>query len=312
MTTDTARSTTDALQSAVWETLRNFGRIGASYPVYFRRPACWEAVDAEELLRLENLRGYFTRAINEWSDHPSEEDQRAAASRFLRRYIGSIAAAALIPLSGGVALDVAIPRVQLLIRSDLTLGTVIDLDGATVYGSAARPTAWPVPAVSLPSVEELRHRAFESLFRDHLVPAFERVYSAIGVSEKLIWTTAAESIEYMYEHARPYFDDAGWAPVGQDRAVVQFADTVPGIVGANPMKGLLEWEDFGDPEVPGPRQLRRICCVNYVIPGRAGQGAGSGYCRTCGLLSASERQRLWRRYLAQHREETSCRWPPLG
>jgi ferric iron reductase protein FhuF len=184
---------------------------------------------------------------------------------------------------------------------------VIDLTGATVYVSAARPTTWPIKAVSVPSVEELRSRALESLFRDHLVPAFERVHSAIGVSEKLIWTTAAESIEYMYEHARPYFDDAGWAPLDEDRAPIHFADTVPGIQGANPMKGLLEWEDFGDPEVPGPLQLRRVCCINYVIPGRKPQ-----YCRTCGLLSASERHRLWRQYVAQHREETSCRWPPVG
>jgi ferric iron reductase protein FhuF len=306
VTADTLQSTTDPLQAAVWATFRNFGRIGASYPVYFRRPACWETVPAEELLRLENLRGYFTRAINEWSDHPSEEDQRAAASRFLRRYVGSIAAAALIPLSGGVALDVAVPRVQLLIRSDLTLGTVIDLAGATVYASPARPTRWPIEAVALPSVEELRQRAYESLFRDHLVPALERIHSAIGVSWKLIWTTVAESIEYMYEHAPPYFDDAGWAPIAEDRAVVR-ADTVPGIEGANPMKGLIEWEDFGDPEVAGPVQLRRVCCVNYVVPGR-----GTPYCRTCGLLSASERHRLWRQYVAQHREETSCRWPPLG
>ena len=304
------QATAASLQSAVWGTFRNFGRIGASYPVHFRRPTCWEVVAAEDLLRLENLRGYFTRAISEWSDHPSEEDQRAAASRFLRRYVGSVAAAALIPLSGGVVLDVAIPRVQLVIRSDLTLGTVVDLAGATAYVSPVRPTTWPIEAVSLPSVEELRQRAYERLFRDHLVPALERIYSVIGVSWKLMWTTVAESIEYLYEHAPPYFDDAGWAAVAEDRDVIR-ADTVPGIAGANPMKGLLEWEDFGDPEIPGPQQVRRVCCVNYVVPGR-NTGQTGGYCRGCGLLPAEERHRLWRLYLTQHREETSCRWPPLG
>jgi ferric iron reductase protein FhuF len=307
VTTDTVQSTTDPLQLAAWETFRKFGRIGASYIVYFRRPACWETVPAEELLRGENLSSHFTRAINEWSDHPSEEDQRAAASRFLRRYVGSIAAATYIPLSAGVPLDVAIPRVHLVIRSNLTLGTVIDLAGATVYVSPERPTTWPIEAVSLPSVEELRARALNSLFRDHLVPALERVHFAIGVSWKLIWTTVAECVEYMYEHARPYCDGAGWAPLDEDRRVIHHADTVPGIEGANPMKGLLEWEDFDDPEVPGPTQVRRVCCVNYVVPGR-----GTPYCRTCGILPAEERHRLWRQYVAQHREETSCRWPPLG
>jgi ferric iron reductase protein FhuF len=305
---------TDPLQSAAYATFRKFGRIGASYPVYFKRPGGYEAVPAEELLRPENLRGYFTRAINEWSDRPTEEDQRAAASRFLRRYAGSIVGASLISLSGGVALDVALPRVQLLIRADLTLGSVVDLAGATAYVSPARPTAWPIEAVSVASAEELRRRAYQSLFRDHLVPAIDRVHSAIGVSWKLIWTTVAESIEYMYEHGRPYFDDAGWAPIAEDRAVIHLAGMVPGIEGANPMKGLIEWEDFGDPEIPGPVQLRRVCCVNYIVPGRGSRASDptSGYCRSCGLLSAEQRHRLWRRYLTGHREETACRWPPLG
>jgi ferric iron reductase protein FhuF len=303
--------TTDPLQLAAYATFRTFGRIGASYPVYFRRPQGWETVPAKDLLDLENLRTYFTRAISEWSDHPTEEDQRAGASRFLRRYIGSIAAATYIPLSAGVALDVGISRVQVLIRNDLTLGTVIDLDGAAVYVSKARPTTWPIEGVPVGSVEELRGRALESLFREHLVPAFERVREVIGVSKKLIWTTAAESIEYMYENARPYFDSAGWLPLDEDRAVIHSADTVPGIDGPNPMKGLLEWEDFGDPDVPGPVHMRRVCCVNYVVPGRGTTQTG-GYCRTCGILPPEERHRLWRLDVAQLQEETSCRWPPLG
>ena len=302
--------TTDPLQSAAYATFRNFGRIGASYPVYFKPPGGYEVVPAEDLLELENLRGYFTRAINEWSAHPSEEDQRAAASRFLRRYIGSIAGCALMPLSGGVALDVALSRVQFVIRADLPLGTVVDLEGATTYVSPARPTAWPIGGVPVATVEELRRRAFERLFRDHAVPATGQVHSAIGVSWRLIWSTVAESIEYMYEHARPHFDDAAWASIAGDLAVID-ADSVPGIEGPNPMQGLFEWEDFNDPEIPGPVRLRRVCCVNYIIPGRGSVRSG-GYCISCGLLSAEERHRLHRQYLTQRREEPSCRWPPLG
>jgi ferric iron reductase protein FhuF len=67
--------------------------------------------------------------------------------------------------------------------------------------------------VPVATVEELRQRAFERLFRDHVVPAVEQVHCAIGVSWKLIWSTVAESIEYMYKHARPHFDDAAWASI---------------------------------------------------------------------------------------------------
>ena len=65
-----------------------------------------------------------------------------------------------------------------------------------MYMRPERPTTWPVEAVAVPSVEALRARALESLFRDHLVPAFERIHSPVGVSEKLIWTTVAECVEY--------------------------------------------------------------------------------------------------------------------
>jgi len=43
------------------------------------------------------------RSILEWTDTPAVEDRRAAASRFLRRYCGTVVSAALIPLGSGVA-----------------------------------------------------------------------------------------------------------------------------------------------------------------------------------------------------------------
>jgi ferric iron reductase protein FhuF len=295
------------LERAMFESFSKFGRIGSSYRVYFEQPSYEEVVSCEEALDPDRLRTYFTRAIKDWSDHPGEEDQRAAASRFLRRYCGSIAAATTIPLANGVALDVSIPRVSLLVRNDMMLGTVLDRAGAREFVSPERPTTWPIDATPVPTVGELRTRAFESLFRDNLVPAFERIREAIGVSTKLLWSTAAESIEYGYEHARPYYDDLGWVPIEQDRAAIHFADTVAGVDGPNPMRGLLEWEDYDDPEVPGPLQVRRICCVNYVVPGREPR-----YCRTCGLLTTEQRHELWRLYHKLHREETECRWPPTG
>jgi hypothetical protein len=296
-----------SLERAVRAAQAKFGRLGASYPIYLNPPPGVEVVPQAELLDLANLSRYFERSIREWTDHPEDEDIRAAASRFLRRFCGSVAAAALVPLANGVAVDVSIPRVSLLIRRDMTLGTVLNLDGAEVYTSAGRETTWPVDGRTLPTATELRRRAFESLFAENLVPSFERVLQAVHVSPRLLWTTAAESIELMYEYGRVYFDEDSWKPLEEDRLAVHFDAMLPGVAGQNPMLGLLDWEQFDDPLLPGRYQVRRICCVNYVIPGRK-----PSYCRTCGLLSAAERWELWRRYVVANQQAIVCPWPPLG
>jgi hypothetical protein len=289
--------------------MARFGRMGASFPIFVEPPPPWyEVVPCEELLDRANLSTYFERSISEWTQHPEEEDVRAAASRFLRRFCGSIAAAALIPLANGIAWDVSIGRVSVIIRKDMTLGTVLDLDGADIFTSPERPTTWPLEDTTpLPTAAALREKAFKSLFGDHFVPAFARVLDVVKVSPRLIWTTAAESIELLYEYARPYYDKASFEPLAEDREAIHFGATIPGVDGPNPMLGMVEWETFDDPLLPDPVQLRRVCCVNYVVPGR-----NPSYCRTCGLLSAEERHQQWQRYVIAAREATSCAWPPVG
>jgi Ferric iron reductase FhuF-like transporter len=296
-----------SLEGALRAALAKFGRIGASYPLYIKAPLGIEVVPQPELLDFANLSSYFERSINEWTDHPEDEDGRAAASRFMRRLCGSVAAAALVPLANGVAFDVSIERVSLIIRNDMTLGTVLDLDGAEIFTSSDRPTTWPVNACRVFSTTELRERALRNLFADNLVPSFERVLQAVRVSPRLLWTTAAESIELLYEYGRPYFDEESWRPLEEDRLVLHFGASLPGVEGPNPMLGLLDWERFDDPLLPDQYQVRKICCVNYVIPGRK-----PSYCRTCGIISAEQRKELWRRYLVANRDATVCTWPPRG
>lgn len=297
----------DPLREAVYRAQAAFGRVGASYALHRERPAGHEVVTCEELLDVANLRTYFTRAISEWSADPGEEDQRAAASRFLRRYVGAISAASLMPLTNGVAIDVSIPRVSLVIRRDLTLGSVVDLAGSDIVVSPDRPTTWPVEGTSVGTTEELRAHAFASLFAGNLVPAFDRIQEAVGVGRNLLWSTAAECIEYLYENGHPFLDAGLWSRVEEDRAVVHGGDTVPGIVGPNPMKDQLSWERFDDLDLAYPVQVRRVCCVNYVIPGRK-----PSYCRTCGVIDVEERHELWRQYVEAQRDARTCIWPPTG
>jgi ferric iron reductase protein FhuF len=285
---------TTTLADAIAESLGRLGRFGVSYPVYLDRPPGHEIVAADEVLAPQHLGRYFERSIMEWTDHPDEEDVRAAASRFVRRYCGSMAAASLLPLANGVAFDVSIPRVAFLIRNDMPMGVVLDTSGAEINVSPARPTRWPVEGSrSLPTDEGLRGRALGSLLAGNIVPAFERVLERARVSPKLLWATAAEQIDSLYENARGGHDRGSFEPFERDRRAILFGARVPGVQGPNPMLDLLDWEDSDDPLLPRSLQVRRICCVCYVIPGRE-----PAYCRTCGLLDKAERLDLWRSWLA--------------
>jgi ferric iron reductase protein FhuF len=133
------------------------------------------------------------------------------------------------------------------------------------------------------------------------------VLEVVRVSPRLLWATAAESIELLYEYGRPYFDEDAWKPLEEDRQALHFDATLPGVEGPNPMLGLLEWERFDDPLLLDEYQVRKVCCVNYVIPGRK-----PSYCRTCGIISAERRRDLWRQYVVANRTATVCAWPPTG
>lgn len=282
----------DALAAAVGK----LGRFGASYPVYLAPPAGAEIHPAQELFAAERLRRFCERSIAEWTDHPEEEDIRAAASRFMRRYCGSLASAALVPLANGVAFDLALSRISLLIREEMPMGVVLELAGGRAFGSPERPTTWPLETRPLPTAAALRAAALRSLVGDNLAPAFERVLRFVHLNPKVLWATAAEQIDLLFESARDGHEARELAPFAEDREAILFGPTLPGVSGPNPLRGLLTWEEADDPKFPRPLQVRQVCCVCYVIPGR------NAYCRTCGLLAPEERLALWRAWRARSEE----------
>ena len=295
------------LQAAIYASHQKLGRLGASYAIWLERPPVWETVPCLELLTTERMTDFFERAVAEWSANPNEEDLRAAASRFMRRYLLSVAAPAFLALSNGVAWDLTLDRLSVVMRPDLALGAVIDLRGLATFTSAERPTAWPVEGRAV-SVAELRDRALRPLFGDVHVRSFERVLSHVRVSPRLLWSTAAENVDYYYSNAIDKVDGAQRERYAADRELMLFGATLPGVEGENPMRGLLAWDDFSDdPRFPRPLQVRTVCCANYVVPGR-----NPPYCRTCGLRPAEERRAAWTNFIEAPDIATAVPWPPRG
>ena len=295
------------LQQAIYESHHKLGRLGASYAIWLEPPPVWETIPCLDLLTTRHMTEFFERAIKEWSPNPSEEDIRAAASRFMRRYLLSVAAPAFVSLANGVAWDITLDRVSVVMRPDLALGAVIDIRGLETYTSTERPTTWPVKGKNV-SLAELRERALRPLFADIHVRSFERVLSHVHVSQRLLWSTAAENIDYYADNALNYVTGEEAARYLADRDVMLFGETLPGIEGANPMKDLLGWDDFSDdPRFPRPRQVRIVCCANYVVPGR-----NPPYCRTCGLRPQEERRKHWIDFVEAPQTATEVPWPPRG
>lgn len=296
-----------SLQQAIYASHQKLGRLGASYAVWLEPPPVWETIPCLDLLTTERMTGFFERAIQEWSKDPSDEDIRAAASRFMRRYLLSVAAPAFIALTNGVAWELPLERISVVMRPDLALGAVIDIRGLETYTSAERPTSWPVSGKAV-ALNELREHALRPLFADVHVRSFERVLSHVHVSQRLLWSTAAENLDYYYDNALDYVTGDEAARFAADRELMLFGDTLPGIEGKNPMKDLLAWDDFSDdPRFPRPRQVRTVCCANYVVPGR-----NPRYCRTCGLVSQEQRREYWDRFANDRDTATAVPWPPRG
>jgi len=275
-----------ALQAALDRAVESVGPLARPYPIYLAGPADAESIAAVDLMKPDTLRDYAARAVKEWSDRPLDEDPRAAVSRLIRRYLGSVVTAALVPLVHGIGLDVSPERVRVIMQSDLPQGTVLDVDEVLV--SAERPATWPVRGTDVASVERLRERVFAPLLA-HLSWAFAAVIANIKVSPQLLWSTAAEQVDLVFEYAIDGPDPEPFARAKADREQLLFASELPGIAGPNPMHGLLYWEPAGDQI--HQIQVRRVCCANFVVPGRT-----QGYCRNCDLITEERRLVMWDEY----------------
>lgn len=274
------------LQAALDNAVESVGPLARPYQIHLTTPAGAESIAVIELMRPQVLRHYAARAVKEWSDRPLDEDPRAAVSRLIRRYLGSVVTAALVPLVHGIGLDVSPERVRVIMQNDLPQGTIIDVDEVLV--SAERPATWPVRGTDVATVAQLRERVFAALL-GHLSWAFSAVIAEIKVSPGLLWSTAAEQVDLVYEYAIEGPTPAAFARASDDREQLLFADALPGIAGPNPMRDLLYWEPARDRI--HQIQVRRVCCANFVVPGRT-----QGYCRNCDLISEERRLVMWDEY----------------
>ena len=275
-----------ALQAALDRAVESVGPLARPYPIYLSEPSGVENIASVDLMQRETLRSYAARAVKEWSDRPLDEDPRAAVSRLIRRYLGSVITAALVPLVHGIGLELAPERVRVIMRSDLPQGTIID--AREVLVSPDRPATWPVNGTEVASIAELRDRVLTAIL-GHISWSFAAVMGSIKVSPNLLWSTAAEQVDLLWEYSIDGRTPAAFAAASADREQLLFAKTLPGIAGPNPMRELLYWEPAGDRihQV----QVRRVCCANFVVPGRT-----QGYCRNCDLITEEQRLVMWDEY----------------
>ncbi|MGH9245459.1 MAG: ferric iron reductase [Acidimicrobiales bacterium] len=265
------------LIDALAESVAEFGPRTQRFPVYLVPPPGEEVVAAETMLGVGDLHRFFLRALAEWIEHPDMAELIAAgASRFMRRYCGSMVSATLIPLTEGVAVDVSLPRVSLVVRDEMPMGAVVDLEGGAVATSSERPTAWPITGETLGTAAALRERALHSLFADNLMPALRRVHEEVHLSRRLMWATVAEQIDALYETAIESGDPRRRGTLAEDRDALFTAGSLPGVPGENPLRDVLDWGQAGHP--------RTFCCICYVIPGRNGPDRDS-HCRGCPMLT---------------------------
>jgi ferric iron reductase protein FhuF len=272
-----------SLQGVLADAVDSVGPLARAYPIHLAEPPGSETIAAVELMRPDVLRSYAARAVKEWSDRPLDEDPRAAVSRLVRRYLGSIVTAAIVPLVHGIGLDLSPERVRVIMQSDLPQGTVIDVDEVLVC--AERPATWPVRGTEVAGVERLRERVFAP-FLGHVVWAFAAVLASIKVSPQLLWSTAAEQVDLIFEYAIEGPTPAAFVGASGDRERLLFSSTLSGVAGPNPLRDQLYWEPAGDRL--HRIQVRRVCCANFVVPGRT-----QGYCRNCDLITHERRLVMW-------------------
>ena len=275
-----------ALQAALDRAVESVGPLARPYPIYLSEPPGAESIAAVDLMQPEILRSYAARAVKEWSDRPLDEDPRAAVSRLIRRYLGSVITAALVPLVHGVGVELAPERVRVIMQSDLPQGTIVD--AREILVSSERPATWPVRGTEVASIAELRDRVFAALL-GHISWSFAAIVACIKVSPNLLWSTAAEQVDLLWEYAIEGRTPAAFAAASADREQLLFAKTLPGTLGPNPMRDLLSWEPAGDRI--HQIQVRRVCCANFVVPGRT-----QGYCRNCDLITEERRLVMWDEY----------------
>jgi ferric iron reductase protein FhuF len=285
--------------TALAEAVASIGPFGRPYPLFVSPPNGYEVMPVTELLRPEPLRRYAARAVAEWSHHANDEDARAAVSRLMRRYLGSVTTAVLASLAHGLGIDVSPERVGMIVQNDLPQGIVLRVDEVLV--TRERPATWNAQGREVSTLEQLREEVLSKYFA-HLAWSFSEVIASIKVSPQLLWSTAAEQIDGVYENAADGPAAPVFARAESDRERMLFADRLPGIAAVNPLRDLLFWERAEGPEAGHRIQVRRVCCANFVVPGRAQR-----YCRNCDIITPQRRIEMWNEWRASVRAQGGMR-----
>jgi hypothetical protein len=280
------------------------GRLAPYYPIHLRPPEGEHIVACSDLLTGGRFREYAERGISEWCDDPAEYP-RVATANFVRFYVASLTSALELPLAHGVAFDLSIPRVSLIIKEHEAMGVVLDTDGAPGWVDRDHPNPWPLPGAEPVSASELRERAFATYFSGHLTPMIDQVAVEARLARAVLWAHVAEQIEEFAEEAMYVASDSVREVIDADRRLLLFGDEIPGVEGPNPVRGLLQWDDFDDPVLPRPIQMRSACCLFHQLP-------RGPHCRSCERIPFEERQEKWRDWTVETYGPTGPpgRWTP--
>ena len=244
-----------------------------------------------DFLRTAIDRGKFTTASPplDPAGENIDVDLRIAVSRFTRQYSSSVTAVALTALANGVGLDTSAARCRVIVRANIPFLTVLDVPDGEPIRCAERPSTWPVQGREVATLRELREFVWRKLYAENLAPLFARVLEVTKVAPNLCWTNATEWVANVSDAADEYLDPAAARPYNEDRLALLDAPSIPGIAGANPLHGLIDWLPYDAPDFPHGVQTRQICCVTYLLPDRLGR-----LCQNCGFLPVQERVDLIR------------------
>lgn len=222
------------------------------------------------------------------ADEP-DLDLRLAVSRFTRHYTASVSCIALVGLARGIGINVAADRCTMIIRHDLPMRMTLRVAPDEVVRCAERPTRWTVGGPTVETVDELRRYVWRKLYSENIAPVFGRILALYGVSPKLIWANAAEWVGFVSDAAEEYLGSPAAEGFVADRRALLAAESLPGLSGANPLRGQLHWDPVDGPGYPQSVQTRRTCCITYLLKDRRGR-----LCQNCPYLPLKDRVELIR------------------
>jgi hypothetical protein len=136
----------------------------------------------------------------------------------------------------------------------------------------------------------------------------EQVSRGERLARGVLWAHVAEQVEEFAEEAMHVASSPVREAMDAVRKILLFSEEIPGVDGPNPLRGRLQWDDFPDPVLPRPIQMRMHCCLFHQLPG------GQGNCRSCDRISFEQRQERWRAWVVNEYGPTGPpgRWARSG